>query len=329
MWKTFALDASRSFRSCMVNSASERAGNCIDLQMNMARARYGILGAVETVLDEANNSAYATSLRLFSRDMQRKAHGPTCTDRACCGCNAPSVFEPRHGRNESLMVERGQPSPFDRWWPLRAFRPLGTFCANARYSFFMHEPVHRAVSQLLLRCPEDNRTGGTCAPWAVQVIERIFARDLVLDTRDGGLGLAATPAMSNYVHRMLLGPRIFFARLHAVTAVHHRALLELLRRYALVLPVRALSNSSALITGALGWTSQLHMRHANRRTAFGAASTKAEAARRDEMEVVSQLSKPLRQHNKWDLKAYAWVEARFARDYAALTVGTPSAEVVG
>jgi hypothetical protein len=185
-WKVYAMNADSAYRACMVKYGSDRRGGCEHLERRMREARYGVLGAAETILDEANNSANAGSLRTYARDMQRKARGTSCADRSCCGCNAPSLYAPDPERNTSIVVHRGQSSAFDRWWPLHDFRPLGTYCSNIRYTLLMHEPVHRAVSQLLLRCPSTNRTARTCTPWAVDVLRRVYAEDLLLDSSDGG-----------------------------------------------------------------------------------------------------------------------------------------------
>ena len=94
------------------------------------------------------------------------------------------------------------------------------------------------------------------------------------------------------MHRVLLGPRVFFSRLGALTATHHRALLQMLARFALVIPVRGLSNASSLISEKLGWRS-LAMRHANRRSTFGGSAGRSAAL--DESSVVEQMGGALRE----------------------------------
>ena len=255
-WRTYAglhAPESKEFANCMVKYASDRLKSCSGLRHRMATAGYGVIGAIETLLDEANNSAaFRSSFFAFRKSFRGLSRASGCgrTQPGCCICNAPSVFDASGGvRNESFVVDAGGPSPFDSWWPLAGFRPF----ANLRYTIFVHEPLHRLVNQLLMRCPDANVTARTCGPWAVEVLAFCFRKDLVLDIDRGGLGLAGTPAISNYVHRMLLGPRVFFARLRALRRAHHHAALAMLRRFSLVLPVRNLSHLPRLLEKRFGW----------------------------------------------------------------------------
>jgi FkbM family methyltransferase len=307
-WKSYSsLEAGKPFLQCQRLYGRDRHGNCSVLAARMAQAQYGVLGMTETVLDESNNEEYAAIHGAFVRDVERRSR--RCgreRQSGCCGCNAPSLFEPLADGNRSLVVPRRAPSPFDKWWPLRGFMPLATFCANIKYMLVMHEPLHRMLAQLLLRCPSANRTRDEhgrvgCVGWALHVLTATYAHDLVLDTHDSSFGLSGTPALSNALHRILLGPRVFFARLHGVTRRHHDALRSMLARFALLLPVRALSGAAGLIERTLGW-SAVRMRHVHRHV---------RPADADESEtlILEALGPTLRRHNEWDLRAYAFVEA--------------------
>ena len=172
-WKAYAgfNPRDRAFRNCMLPESPVGAGaSCASLQQRMTTMRFGVLGAAETVLDESNNPAWPRLLRFVTREMLRQARKCRNASQSCCGCNAASVFEPTATGGQALIVQRRAPSPLERYWPLSGFKPLATFCTNIKYTLLMHEPVHRVISQLFVRCPTANRTRGTCAPWAITVL---------------------------------------------------------------------------------------------------------------------------------------------------------------
>ena len=140
------------------------------------------------------------------------------------------------------------------------------------------------------------------------------SHDLVLDG-DDPIGFQGTPSASNYNTRMLLGPRVFFARTHALTAAHHHATRALLRRFALVLPLRSLSNASLLMAHALGWRLPPTVPHANRHATY-----RMQRARRELLELAGPL---MRAHNTWDLALYGWVVDRFDAERAQMAGARP------
>lgn len=181
MWKLYAgLDVGRSFGRCMVAYASDRVADCAQTSQVMRNRKYGVVGMAETLFDEANHTGWPRLLRQFTRDILRRRNRCIKEKRTeCCICNAPSVFEPSRIGNQSLVLGRGAASPFDRWWPLSSFHPLATVCSTLRYLLLLHEPVHRMLSQLLVRCPATNQSTGSCAPWGVRVLRFIYSKDLV------------------------------------------------------------------------------------------------------------------------------------------------------
>ena len=86
---------------------------------------------------------------------------------------------------------------------------------------------------------------------------------------------------------------------------HHDALLRMMSRFALLLSVRKLSESTHALQAALGWGS-VRMRHANRH------GTKP-AALESELQILEAMGAELRRHNAWDIRAYEYVVARHER----------------
>ena len=299
----------RNFHRCMSHFVT-----CDSLEAGLRRGGFGVLGAVETVLDESNSSEYLNATLAFRHAM---LHRP-CENSNCCGCNSapilrssvPRIYYERANQTTALVVKRGGPSPFDALWPPEGWRPLTTYCANIRYSFLMHEPIHRLLSQLRLQCPRANKSN--VPAWSMAMLRFIYDQDLVLDTEDGGKGFPATAAVSNFNTRFLLGPRVHFARLGGIRQVHHDATLALLDKYSLVMPVRSLGhpNASAVIASALGWSSLPRVPKANRH----------ERARtdREEAVIIKSMGEELREHNRYDLLTYDWVQQRFAQRVAML-----------
>ena len=101
------------------------------------------------------------------------------------------------------------------------------------------------------------------------------------------------------------------SRLNAVDAHHHTALKLMLARYALVVPVRRLSNASRLISRRLGWSRVDVSMRLNRHGLHGPSEVA------NERRVIDVMGAQMRHHNRWDIKAYAWVEQRFTRDINA------------
>jgi hypothetical protein len=289
------------------------AMTCRRLESGLRSGGYGVMGAVESTLDESASTAYPNATAAFRNAMRKTP----CENKKCCGCTVPGLLRSptpgvARGLNASvLVVRRGEHSPFDDLWPPEGWAPLSTYCQNIRYSFLMHEPLHRLLSQLRLQCPGSNRSNAPA--WSIAVLRFIYEHDLVLDTNDGGKGFPATAATSNFNTRVLLGPRVHFARLRGVTRAHHDATLALLGKYSLVMPVRALghANASEVIARALGWsrppTVPVKNRHERAQTD------------REEAVVMATMGDTLREHNQWDLLTYAWVNERFQQRVASLT----------
>jgi hypothetical protein len=323
--------------------------DCEALGRGLVGRGFGVMGAVESTLDESNSDEYRNLSMRFRQAMRlRNCSGD---DLACCGCNRLSLFQsveqavhpggdgyrsaPNALQRKMLALAPGEESFFDELWPLSGWRPLSTYCSNVRYSFLMHEPVHRLISQLLLLCPRQNLTN--TAAWSVAVLRYLYAHDLVLDGNDGGRGFPGTPAVSNFNTRVLLGPRVHFARLHALDQTHHDAAQELLARYDLVMPVRALQhpNASEIIARSLGW-SHMPMVH-------GINKHATDRRHLQEAAILGEIGDVIREHNKWDVGAlglepstanmllttsvhdlawqiltYTWVEKHFVHQVAKL-----------
>ena len=149
--------------------------------------------------------------------------------------------------------------------------------------------------QVLLLCPQQNQTNA--AAWAVAVLQFLYAQDLVLDGNDSGRGFPGTAAVSNFNTRILLEPRVHFARLRALTWLHHNATLDLLARYDLLMPVRALGHrhGSDIIAQSLGWSR------------VPKAPVRNQHAKGNELlleaKVLDELGDTMREHNKRDVSA--------------------------
>lgn len=93
----------------------------------------------------------------------------------------------------------------------------------------MHDPIKRIASELAIKCYHPVSKTDTCVPHnttelelgisdagslacARRLVDFVYAHDLILDPTDGRY-LMGTPALSEYNIRMLLGPRVFLARL--------------------------------------------------------------------------------------------------------------------
>ena len=330
MWeRTYAMGnpSSKWFSYCL-----RPVETCAKLEAHLN----GGFAEAENMLDESGSVGYHNLTVRFRAAML----AAECINKNCCGCNRPSLFHPppdqrweagnstyalqvrqfsgTHHHFSMLVVAAGEPSPYDELWPLSGWQPLSTYCSNIRYSFLMHEPIHRIVSQLLLLCPSANYTRPSA--WAVAALRYIYVHDLVLDGNDKGHGFPGTPAASNFNTRVLLGPRVHFARLRALTETHHVASLELLKHYSVVVPVRSLSrpNTSMLIAQKLGWSCVPRVSRKNSHTSKRTGAS-------NEASVLAELGDEIRRHNKWDMLMYEWVQRRFERDLELLSspVGSP------
>jgi hypothetical protein len=316
-----------NLRHSHYETCSRFTRTCKEVRLKLISGGYSLIGSIEDVLDESNSNQWVNTTRRFRTSQQTSG----CPNPGCCGCNQPSIFSsqnpgqwPDFGQpwNASakgldgkylpgmLVVRSGEPSPYEGFWPLEGWRPLSTYCSNVRYSFLMHEPVHRMISQILLIVPDVNRTRR--ANWAVEVLRYIYSHDLVLDGNDKGHGFPGTAGASNYNTRMLLGPRVHFARLRALTREHHEATLQMVSRFDLVMPVRMLGHPAAMryIAQSLEWRVMPRAvrknAHANRREG------------KDEKDILGRLGDEIREHNKWDTLTYEWVLKRFVGQVEAM-----------
>ena len=126
-------------------------------------------------LNEWNNDHWNSLVAEFmATSRSRCSRGKSSTE--CCGCtsSSPLPFFPERKKMASsvgmLIVERGVPSPLEDFWSGGASRvprsplalaqpPLGaaSLCSNLRYTFLMHDPLRRAATLLLERCPYGRR----------------------------------------------------------------------------------------------------------------------------------------------------------------------------
>lgn len=339
-WKRYLYDvhASGTAEAACGRTAEQLYASCASLEGAMWRQGYGVLGEMESVLPELSGPAdFGASLREAYRKVGRLCPDALPERRwnasaggghdggggnrqastgAACFSSSESIFGawalPRPAnhsitapprRQSALLVRRGASSLFDLAWPPSGFRPLATLCARVRYTFLMHEPLSRLATQLLMRCPPSARSNRSCADWAIGRLAFVYEHDLVLDDADE-IGFMGTPSASNYNTRLLLGPRVFFARLGALTDAHHEASKALLSRFTLVMPLSALSNATGLekMARALNW-SVTRMPHANRHVWTSMSSAKAA--------VLSRARELLQTHNAWDVQLYEWVTRRF------------------
>jgi hypothetical protein len=188
---------------CTRRETGWMSANCSTLASMIAKSA-AVLGATETMLDEANASGHSLDAveRLYQPALLRGRRG---CGGSCCFCNQTSVFggcnaEPESAErlpsgavqrwcpgpaNRMLSVRRGGASPLDALWPLGAWRPLTTLCASVRHVFLMNEPLKRVATQLLFRCPWNHRVdaalNASCVPWAWATLREIYGRDLLLD----------------------------------------------------------------------------------------------------------------------------------------------------
>ena len=314
-------------RSCTSHQGI-MASNCTALQAAMHERGFRVLGATETMLDEANSRSQPTDIHALVSSLRK-----TCTG-ACCHCTSPSIFggcggqpvaaqrlpDGRVGawckgpRNGMVAIRDGDSSPFDRLWSLSAWEPLSTLCPNIRYVFLMNEPLKRLATQLLYRCPwahhVDSTLNASCLPWALDTLQAIYAHELLLD--DARSLFCGTPAASNYYLRSLLGPRVFFARLRALGDDHLAAAKRMLHRFEIVAPTYAISSLSTLLHLRLHWPNyhfpnapvyldrfmhKVHTLIAPYREPFTQAATET-----------------LHEHNRLDLQLYSWVGQRLQDD---------------
>ena len=145
--------------------------NCSELRTALDYQHYWVMGAVESFLDEWNHPQYAALIAEFMATNQSRC-SRSIGSVECCGCTLPSTFF-AGARNPTdlklassvgmLIVERGSISPLGDFWSASeislAQPPLGaaSLCRNLRYTFLMHDPLRRAATLLLERCPYGRR----------------------------------------------------------------------------------------------------------------------------------------------------------------------------
>mmetsp|Transcript_39056 Transcript_39056/g.114693 ORF Transcript_39056/g.114693 Transcript_39056/m.114693 type:complete len:200 (-) Transcript_39056:1640-2239(-) len=196
----------------------------------------------------------------------------------------------------------------------------------------MHDPIKRIASELAIKCYHPVSKTDTCVPHnttelelgisdagslacARRLVDFVYAHDLILDPTDGRY-LMGTPALSEYNIRMLLGPRVFLARLGEVNEAHFAAAAEMVEAFVFAAPVANLSQASPLLEAKLGWhvpAMPSSNRHSNGRVGQLADMIRA------------TLGPTLRAMNAWDLKLYDTVRGRFEADMRRLTIGATNA----
>jgi hypothetical protein len=325
-WKAYAFDSLYgSDPTSWCGRASARVyATCSSLRSELSRNNFNVFGAIESVMPEVGSGKFAHHLQEAQQVLAERCPNARMNltssslpgDPSCMGLSDQAVFDQvggkgNHSRNFfRLVVRRNEQSIFDDLWPLSRFQPLATWCPRIRYTFLMHEPLSRLATQLLLLCPSVARANRSCSTWAHGRLQTIYAHDLVLDGEDR-IGFMGTPSASEYNTRMLLGPRIFFARLHAIGPTHHAATKALLSRFSLVVPLPLLSNATGLIAAALNWTVN-EVPHANTHTGL-------RTIRRSKAQLLRVAGDIMREHNAWDLKLYGWVHTYF---YHALSLSS-------
>lgn len=342
-WKEFSLSGGLELPLTKYDSPAKCAAlnpvhlgrtSCSALQDKMFRSGYGVVGMIETVLGELADPEYASRLVAFRAHRLRWCNH---SRPVCPSSNATSLIRP--GVYERLDVPPGGEYFMEQLWPMGEWRPGSTYCPNLRFTFLMHSPVHRLLSQLIKQCPRNpanrwadlsaGRHGSKtrlaslgCAAWATRILKHVYAHDVVLDDGDKQ-GWPGTPAASNYNIRLLLGPRVFYARLGSLNRTHLQAAKDLLSRFAFVGPVSRLGNASAVLARQLGWISpassdKVNARAKDRHRRPSAHGFVWEGAVHVERAAVAAVGADvLNAHNALDLELYAWVEERFARDLTA------------
>ena len=298
---------------------SGQRSTCAGFERVMRSRGYYVMAAIETLLDEHNSSAYADAVREAPARLLhelcpgvRRGTGPGL-QRGCCGCNAPSLFEPE--KFQMLSIPRGAPSPFARVWPAEGLPFVGSdsLCANLRYTFLMHDPLRRIATLLLERCPlarSRSALNASCVAWAAGALGDLYERSMVLEYSTALF--IGTPSASNHYLRTLLGPRAYFLGLDGVRRRHVQSATEMLSRFTFVAPVHALSASGPLIERRLGWP----VSHIPPGGAFvtGAMAHVHRMLAPLRPQLLEAADEMLRRHNRWDLELYAWVESKFRDD---------------
>lgn len=208
--------------------------SCEHLAGSMTRHGYHVIGMAETFLYESNHTAMATNFSDLApyRRLRLRGECGHCDNpknaRCCCRCNGPNLHQHawRHDVGTEvrmLSVAPGEPSPFDAAYALDGWQPAATYCSNVRYSLLMNHPTRRIVTMLMSKCLQrpvwaqlnSSATTDASEQCAQRLAAFVYSQDLVLDPTDPTY-LMGTLALSEYNIRMLLGPRVFFARLGGV-----------------------------------------------------------------------------------------------------------------
>ena len=144
--------ASGLFRHCFAYGLRERAAGCDARRRWLLDKGYGVMGASELLFEEHNEAErWSATLAEWRRGLMREQRGGRCAAAAsaaaaaapgCCLCDAPSVFT--GAANRALVIRRGAPSLYDRWWPLEGFRPLATLCPTERYTMVVRARIRMA-----------------------------------------------------------------------------------------------------------------------------------------------------------------------------------------
>ncbi|KAL1515335.1 hypothetical protein AB1Y20_001966 [Prymnesium parvum] len=318
---------------CLRKENGIMAANCSGLEQIMRSWGYHVLGAAETLLDEANTASELQS-RVTSL-AQMGARPRSCGADRCCLCTNISLFGgcnrmpvasqrqpdgaygtwcPMNLPNRMLALRPGAPpSPLESRWPLSDWAPLTTYCANIRYVFLMNEPIKRLTTQLLYRCPwvhhKDTHLNLTCIPWGAHVLRSIYRHDLVVDNSNSLF--SGTAAASNLYIRSVLGPRAYFGRLHALTSEHLAGAQSLLSKYEIVAPTHSISKLGPLLRDKLSW------RHWTMPDAPAYLDPFMQKVHRliapHRHLLVDSVKFELQRHNSLDIQLYQWVRLRFER----------------
>ena len=116
-------------------------------------------------------------------------------------------------------------------------------CGAFSYVTLIRHPVERIRSQLERMHPASPNTA----------LRAMLSAPLLFNT-SARTSLIGTPALDNYLVRLLLGPAAFFLPLRGINESHYAVASQLLASFAAVVPLDEFSNGgSAAIASALGW----------------------------------------------------------------------------
>lgn len=182
----------------------------------------------------------------------------------------------------------------------------GGLCPDFVYVTVLRDPVARLQSQLERMSSQPNHK-----------LHQLLSQPRVLNT-SVTTSLMGTPALDNYLVRLLLGPPTFFLPLRAINASHFAAASRVLAGFAAAVPLDGLNTDGATwLRGALRWRGA--PRKANHHRLPGAAPLRpptqpAASGRRlsARHQALGERSlRLLRELNRYDLQLYAEATARF------------------